>query len=191
MIHAPTEVMVIVGRLQVDGVADLPAVHALQDQFTLTVRRCVGHRLAGIPVVALTGVPDDLVWWDRLRVALAAYPPPPGDAPFLARLERLGLTGAESPYVDPDPALATVLRAGAEQGKAMIEQLAGLAALGMAAAGPVPRTTSTTTSTSSRSARSTSPEWKIEDRSKAAVTGAVAALVRVSGATTVTRPATT
>jgi hypothetical protein len=36
VIEAPSNVFVIVGRLQVNGVEDLPAVHALQDQFTLT-----------------------------------------------------------------------------------------------------------------------------------------------------------
>lgn len=36
VVQAPTGVFTIVGRVQVDGEADLPAVHALQDQFTLT-----------------------------------------------------------------------------------------------------------------------------------------------------------
>ena len=36
VVPAPTGVFSIVGRVQVDGKADLPAVHALQDQFTLT-----------------------------------------------------------------------------------------------------------------------------------------------------------
>ena len=35
-VQAPTGVFTIVGRVQVDGEADLPAVHALQDQLTLT-----------------------------------------------------------------------------------------------------------------------------------------------------------
>jgi hypothetical protein len=36
VVQSPTGVFVIAGRVQVDGEADLPAVHALQDQFTLT-----------------------------------------------------------------------------------------------------------------------------------------------------------
>jgi hypothetical protein len=36
VVPAPTGVFTIVGRVQVDGEADLPAVQALQDQFTLT-----------------------------------------------------------------------------------------------------------------------------------------------------------
>lgn len=35
VIEAPTSVFAIVGRIQVDGEADLPAVHALQDRFNL------------------------------------------------------------------------------------------------------------------------------------------------------------
>ncbi len=36
VVQAPSGVFAIVGRLAVDGAADLPAAHALQDQFTLT-----------------------------------------------------------------------------------------------------------------------------------------------------------
>ena len=41
VVAAPTGVFSIVGRVQVDGDTDPPAVHALQDQFTLTSSRCV------------------------------------------------------------------------------------------------------------------------------------------------------
>jgi hypothetical protein len=36
VVAAPTGVFTIVGRVQLNGEADLPAVHALQDQFTIT-----------------------------------------------------------------------------------------------------------------------------------------------------------
>lgn len=36
VVRAPTGIFAIVGRVAVNGAADLPAVHALQDQFTLT-----------------------------------------------------------------------------------------------------------------------------------------------------------
>jgi Protein of unknown function (DUF1254) len=36
VVAAPTGVLSIVGRIRVDGRADLPAVHAPQDQVTLT-----------------------------------------------------------------------------------------------------------------------------------------------------------
>ena len=170
VVHAPSTIGMIVGRLQVDGEADIPAVHALQDQFTATA---LGADGAVIPLPA-DGVADDLLWWERFRVALAAFPPPEGDAPFIAALEQLGLMAAESPFVDPDPVLAEALRAGAEAGAAMIEQLASGGAGGGSGwssalhyfdynldhfeVGTID-----------------APEWKIEDRSKAAVTRAVAA----------------
>lgn len=169
VVHAPSTIAVIVGRLQVDGPADLPAVHALQDRFTATA---TGTGTAGIPEPA-EGVGEDLVWWERLRVALAAFPPPEGDAPFVAMLGRLGLLDAESPYADLDSALAEALLAGVEAGTAMIEQLAGGAEppegwlmathyfdynLDHFEIGTID-----------------APEWRIEDRSKAAVTRAVAA----------------
>ena len=78
----------IVGRIQVDGAADLPAVHALQDQFTVT-RRTRRRRSPASPRRP-TGVADDLLWWERLRVALAAFPPPAGDAPFWPRSSSSG-----------------------------------------------------------------------------------------------------
>ena len=36
LVSALTGIFMIVGRVQVDGEADLPAVHARQDQFTIT-----------------------------------------------------------------------------------------------------------------------------------------------------------
>jgi hypothetical protein len=56
-------------------------------------------------------------------VALAAYPPPPADAPFLAICEQLGLTARESPYVNADPELARLLVAAHQAGVAKVEEL--------------------------------------------------------------------
>src|SRR4029453_4878050 len=129
VVAAPSGVFTIVGRVQVDGEADLPAVQALQDQFTLTPLAAGG---AGASPGQVAGVPEpdprvceDLRWWEQFRIALAAFPPPAGDAPFVALAERLGLTAAESPYVDPDPELAELLVAGQQAGQAKIEELAG------------------------------------------------------------------
>jgi hypothetical protein len=126
-VRAPTGVFTIVGRVQVDGEADLPAVHALQDQFTLT---SFPAGAGGVSPGQVAGVPepdprarDDLRWWERFRVALAAFPPPAADAPFVALAERLGLTASQSPYVDPDPELAELLVAGQQAGQARIEEL--------------------------------------------------------------------
>jgi len=184
VVACPTGVFSIVGRVQVDGEADVPAVHALQDQFTLTPLSV--HQGAAAPA-AVAGVPkpdprvgEDLAWWERFRVALAAFPPPAGDKAFVALAERFGATAAESPYVDPDPGLAEVLVAGQEAGQARIEELAkgsGDAPGGWTIAvhlfdynldrlGP---------------GTIDSPEWKIPDLTKAYATRAAAARLGLWG----------
>jgi hypothetical protein len=178
VVDAPTGVFTIGGRVQVDGEGDLPAVHALQDQFTLTSLSAYQGDAAPPPVA---GVPkpdprvrDDLEWWERFRVALAAFPPPAADEQFVALAERFGATAAESRYVHPAPGLAEVLIAGQQAGQARIEELAkgsadapggwnsalhlfdyNLDHLGL---GTID-----------------APEWKISDRAKAYVARAVAA----------------
>ena len=122
VVHVPTSVAVIVGRIQVDGEADAPAVHALQDEFTLTPLAPPAGPLAGIPAPDQR-VRGDLVWWEKLRVELAAFPPPAEEAPMLEMLSQFGLTATESPYVDPDPQLAATLIAGAKAGQIQIEEL--------------------------------------------------------------------
>ena len=57
-------------------------------------------------------------------MALAAFPPPAADKQFVTLAERFGATAVESPYVDPDPALAEVLVAAQQAGQARIEELA-------------------------------------------------------------------
>ena len=170
VIEAPSAIAMIVGRLQVDGEADLPAVHALQDRFTVTP---ASTATVGIPE-PVERVGDDLLWWERFRVALAAFPPPAGDAPFVEMLEQLGLLHTTSPYTDPDPELAEALQAGAAAGQAMIEQLAG------GSGGPPQGWTDAShyfdyNLDHLELGTVDAPEWRIEDRSKAAVTRAVAA----------------
>jgi hypothetical protein len=87
----------IVGRVQVDGEADLPAVHALQDRFTITP---LSFRDGGA-APATPGAPkpdprvrEDLQWWERLRAALIAFPPPQADARFVELAASLGATAA-------------------------------------------------------------------------------------------------
>jgi hypothetical protein len=120
VVRAPTGIATIIGRVQINGDADAPAVHALQDAFTLT--SASQDVPAGVPRPD-PRVREDLRWWEALRVDLAAFPPPAGDAPMLELAATLGLTGAESPYVDPDPELADALVAGAAAGQAQIEEL--------------------------------------------------------------------
>ena len=174
VVRVPTAVAVIVGRIQVDGAADAPAVHALQDEFTLTPLAPPAGALAGIPAPD-PRVSGDLVWWEKLRVELAAFPPPAEDAPFVSLLAQLGLSATESPYVDPDPQLAATLIAGARAGQAQIEEL-----LKTAGAQPVNGWRSAGHLFDYNGCRLglgtiDAPEWKIADPKRASVTRAVAA----------------
>jgi hypothetical protein len=173
LISAPSDVFVIVGRVQVDGEADLEAVHALQDEFTLTTLNGHQSEAAGLPSPD-PKAREDLGWWERLRVALAAFPPPEGDAPFLEAAERFGLADTASPFVEPNATLADALVAGEEQGRAMIEKLAGQSAE------PVNGWTTGLHMFDYNLDRCgpgtvDSPAWKIADRKKAYLTRAVAA----------------
>lgn len=180
LIGVPTSVVTIVGRIQVDGEFDLPAVHALQDQFTLTPLgdASSGGEL-GVPQPD-SGVPDELAWWEQFRVALAAFPPPAEDEQFLAAAAALGLAGSSSGLIDADPELAAALVEGQRQGEAKIEELS-------------------TTSLKLVDGWSTAmhvfdynldhfeigtidaPEWKIADRTTAYVTRAIAARLGLWG----------
>jgi hypothetical protein len=97
------------------------AARALQDQFTLTPVDGSAHP-AGIPGPD-PRVPEELAFWERLRVAVQAFPPPVAEAEMLARLEPLGLLSKTSPYLDPHPDLTDLLVGGQAVGEATIEQL--------------------------------------------------------------------
>ncbi|WP_431239713.1 DUF1254 domain-containing protein [Mycolicibacterium aichiense] len=96
VIHAPTPHVWIIGRTQTNGPADYPAVHAVQDGYTLT------------PVAAPTFVRDEsydvtteplrtvnaMAALDYLSYAadlLSVNPPHPTDFSILARLSGLGI----------------------------------------------------------------------------------------------------
>lgn len=123
LVRAPTNVVTVIGRVQINGTADAPAVHAIQDQFTLAPLNGSPGLAAPVPEPD-AAVPEALRWWETFRVELAAFPPPAADAPILAIAETLGLTASESPYVDADSELADAVIAGAEVGQESIEMLA-------------------------------------------------------------------
>ena len=127
LVRAPSGVFAIVGRIAVNGAADVPAVHALQDQFTLTLLNASQGEAAS---KAVTGVPQpdarvrpELTWWEEFRVALLAFPPPAADAPLLAICEQFGLTSPASPYINPDGQLEKILVAGQEAAEQKLEEI--------------------------------------------------------------------
>jgi hypothetical protein len=123
LVRSPTDVMMVAGRVQVNGAADAPAVHALQDRFTLTPLSGDARAVRGLPDPE-ERVGEEFRWWETFRLRLAAFPPPATDAPLLAIAETLGLTATGSPYVDPDPELAEALVAGEQAGRELVEKLA-------------------------------------------------------------------
>ncbi|GAA4481512.1 DUF1254 domain-containing protein [Rhodococcus olei] len=114
-ISFPTVIASIVGRWACDGEGDLPRVGALQRQLTLTP---VGEQAAppGLPTPDPT-VPEELAFWEKLRVYSQAYPPAAQDLPLQQAFASLGLLGSgPSPYAQPDPDLVAALTAGAKTG---------------------------------------------------------------------------
>jgi hypothetical protein len=120
-IHCPTRVVSIVGRWAVAGADDVPAVHALQDQLVLEPVDTSAIP-TGVPETDV-GIDDALVFWEELRVWIAAFPPPAHEASLLESFRPLGLLDAKSPYPAADPELLADLAAGVEAGKAVLEQL--------------------------------------------------------------------
>jgi hypothetical protein len=178
LLSVPTGIFSIIGRVQVDGQADLPAAHALQDQFTLTALSVrdggSADHLKGIAKPD-PGVREELKWWERCRVNLASFPPPAADGSFLELAAKFGLTATESPYLDPDPGLVEVLVAGAAAGQQMIEELGK--------GGGQDQVNGWSTAMHmfdynlDRLGQGTidTPDWKVADRTKAYVTRAVIA----------------
>lgn len=122
VIRVPTVVASINGRWAVDGDADLPAVHALQDATTLTPLETQPAPLAGLPT---RGVPEGadpvLGFWERYRLASRALPPAERDAPEQQSFAPLGLTGTV-PVDQLAPEVAAALRHGHEAGMTLLHQ---------------------------------------------------------------------
>lgn len=120
----PTRVASIVGRLACDGDADLPAIHALQAQTTLAPAGSGDDASgeSGLPV-ADPRVPDELAFFERLRVAMAAFPPAAPELDYQQRFAPLGLLDEDSPYADAPADLAAALTAGVTAGRERLEQV--------------------------------------------------------------------
>jgi hypothetical protein len=121
-IAAPTAVVTIVGRWAVAGEDDLPAVAELQRGLRLTPAD--GGASAAVPAFPEPdpAVPDDLRFFEELRVWSQAFPPAPAELDYAQRFAELGLLATTSPYTaDGVPELAEALRAGLSAGRARLE----------------------------------------------------------------------
>lgn len=99
----PTPTVWLLGRIQVNGTEDLPAVHALQQQLQLvplsdwTERRPVptvppAPQADSTPPAKQVAEMDARTFFDRLCAVLAINPPAPDDAPAMKRLATIGIT---------------------------------------------------------------------------------------------------
>jgi hypothetical protein len=118
-IPAPTQVVSILGRWACSGPADLPAVHALQDQLSLRPAR-TGATGAGVPEPA-SGGPEDLQFLEKLRTWMRAFPPAPPDQSYQQRFAPLGLLDEAPPYLDMPADVSAALAAGLAAGKDKLE----------------------------------------------------------------------
>ncbi|MFI8271960.1 DUF1254 domain-containing protein [Streptomyces rubiginosohelvolus] len=120
VIEAATAVVSVVGRFACDGPGDMPRVHALQQALTLTAPE-TGTHTSGLPSPD-PDVPEELHFWEQLRVWTAAFPPAGPDQDHQERFQPLGLLEeGPSPYVNPSPELVDALTRGVAAGKARVE----------------------------------------------------------------------
>lgn len=121
-IAVPTEVATIVGRWACSGPDDVAAVQALQEDTHLEPYWTASGESHGLPTH--TYIPEgepELLFYEKLRARMAAFPPAPADLAYQQRFAPLGLLDAQSPYASPEPDLANALRAGFAAGKEKVE----------------------------------------------------------------------
>ncbi|MGW0903572.1 DUF1254 domain-containing protein [Streptomyces sp. NPDC002853] len=124
-IAVPTEVATIVGRWACTGPDDEAAVRELQEDTLLEPYWTASGEPRGLPTH--TYVPDgepEILFYEKLRARMAAFPPAQPDLAYQQRFAPLGLLDAQSPYAQPEPDLAEALRAGFAAGKERVEQAA-------------------------------------------------------------------
>ena len=114
LIKFPTTVASIVGRWACSGPQDLAAVRALQDASRLTPLH-PATAATGLPEVP-TGLPEDVAFYEKLRLFSQAFPPAERDQPLQASFAGIGLA-CDSPHLNPEPDLARALAAGYAQGQ--------------------------------------------------------------------------
>ncbi|GAA2106697.1 DUF1254 domain-containing protein [Kitasatospora saccharophila] len=119
VITAPTAVAVIAVRNYCAGPDDLDRVRELQRQLTLTPLE--GGTAAGLPEPD-AGVPEELLFLEKLRLWMAAFPPAAPDLEFQQRFAPIGLLdGGRSPYLDGPAEWSAALAKGLAAGRERVE----------------------------------------------------------------------
>ncbi|MGK3942257.1 DUF1254 domain-containing protein [Streptomyces caeruleatus] len=93
---APSPWILVAGRTLIDGEHDLPAVHALQDQYRLTPLHLYGKQGATVPerrdvLVPVDPERDPLAPWKTLNAMLAENPPPERHEILLRQFAEIGV----------------------------------------------------------------------------------------------------
>ncbi len=123
---APTPWILIMGRVLVDGPAEVPAVRALQEQFRLTPLSMWGKRGVVVPgrrdvYAPVKAGEDPLGPWKTLNAMLAQNPPPEHHAVVLGQFARIGIGPGLDVDAQPDVVKQGLTRA-AMTGMAMLRQ---------------------------------------------------------------------
>ena len=142
-IHAPTNMVWLLGRTQVLGPSDLAVVHAIQGRYALTPLSAIGgSNLRGLssgpllddadletPAVQQVGRMPALAFFRRLSLLMTQNPPADVDNTALARFDSLGVISRKprQKVFDPKdvaPSVAAALDEGARIGHARIVEAA-------------------------------------------------------------------
>jgi hypothetical protein len=124
-IESPTNAVWILGRTLVDGKDDLPAVHALQDQYILSPLSSWGKKEKpkppAPPALPAYDLAEPLKFFELLNVALRENPPPAREAALMSLFGQIGL-GPEKMFKvsELDPPTAKGLRRAIEQGQQIV-----------------------------------------------------------------------
>ena len=117
-IPAPTQIASILGRWACSGPATCPRSMRSRTGCPCTP---ASNDAAGAGVPQPVTVPGELVFFEKLRTWMAAFPPAKPDQDYQQRFEALGLTAAACPYLDMSARCARALAEGLAAGQAKLE----------------------------------------------------------------------
>ncbi|WP_051370570.1 DUF1254 domain-containing protein [Streptomyces sp. 142MFCol3.1] len=126
--NAPTPWVLVVGRTLVEGEEDLPAVHALQQQYRLTPLHLFGEEGARLPerrdvLVPVDPAEDPLGPWKTLNAVLAENPLPKHHDVLLRQFAEIGIGPGLDVEAQPESVKEGLIRAAATAVPMLEQQL--------------------------------------------------------------------